>query len=98
MVYRRPEKQTMHDRKVKEIADNYAAKAWIVKADLPGYQKPDIIYGHIPDVQAMLSRVYEDIVEVETQDSLQSDVEQHRAFELYARSKPNTEFKLVVAD
>ena len=98
MAYRRPEKQTIHDRKVKEIADSYNARAWLVKADLAGYDKPDTINGYIPDVQATLSNKWEEIIEVETQDSLQADREQQAAFQKYAAGKAFTDFKLVMAD
>lgn len=98
MTYRTVEKQSIHDKKVKEIADNYRGRAWTTKADLSGYEKPDNIYGHIPDVQAILSNKWEEIVEVETRDSIETDKDQHEAFRRYANQRPYTEFKIIMAD
>lgn len=57
---RTPEKESVHNEKVKEIAEDYKSRHWDTKADLPDYEKPDTIYGYIPDVQAVLSDKWEE--------------------------------------
>ena len=98
MVQRTPQRQSVHDQKVEEIARGYINRGWATKADLAGHSQPDTIYGHIPDVQAVLSNKWEEVIEVETQDSLQADREQQAAFQRYATGKAFTDFKLVMAD
>ena len=98
MVQRTPQRQSVHDQKVEEIARGYINRGWATKADLAGHSKPDTIYGYIPDVQAVLSNKWEEIVEVETPESLDTDKDQHRAFKRYANERQNTEFKIEVTD
>lgn len=98
MAQRTLQRQQDHDDKVEEIAKGYIRSGWSTKADLKNYSKPDTIYGHIPDVQALLSNKWEEIVEVETPESLDTDKDQHQAFKRYADEKPYTEFKIEVTD
>lgn len=67
--------QSHHDSMVKAIADHLKQKGHSnVKADIQGYEKPDLIYwdksmkGHIPDVTSKQNQSY--IFEVETEDSI----------------------------
>ncbi|MDO8740315.1 MAG: hypothetical protein Q7J54_01930 [Candidatus Woesearchaeota archaeon] len=96
MARRTPEKQSKHDRKVEAEAVIFRNQGYSVWADLAGWSKPDIINGHIPDVIAR-KWGWEKVVEVETEESVEQDKEQIAAFERYANSRPNTEFKLVIA-
>jgi len=96
MANRTPEKQTKHDKKVEEQANYYVRKEYKVWADLKGWGMPAKRNGFRPDVVAK-SNVKEIIVEVETEDSINSDKDQISAFREYAKSRPNVEFKLVMA-
>lgn len=83
MAKRTPRQQSKHDQSVKRTADAYKARGYRVKADIPGYKKPDKIGGHIPDVDAKKGAVRK-IVEVETSDSLKKDIKQQEALKKYA--------------
>lgn len=64
-----------------------------VKADLPNFVKPAQIGGFVPDVEAHKG-VQKVIGEVETKDSMASDIDQRRAFRTNADALKNTTFKL----
>ena len=96
MANRTTERQTKHDKKVSEEANDYANKGYKVWADLKGWGMPSERNGYRPDVVAK-SSVKEIIVEVETDDSIETDKDQISAFKKYAEARPNVEFKLVMA-
>ena len=91
-------KLTQHDRKVLEIAKAYKNKDWNVRADLPGYKKPNPIgrSKRIPDVQAT-KRGATRLFEVETPRSSAQDRNQRRTFKRYVAKKPRTTFTTVKA-
>lgn len=67
--------QEEHDSMVRAVAKHVKENGHSnIKADLPGYDKPDLIYwestkeGHIPDVTSTKNQGY--IFEVETDDSI----------------------------
>lgn len=98
MAKRNPIWQTKHDQEVKKIAEKYKREGFKVKADLPGYKRPQAIgkYGKIPDVQAEKGPKRE-IVEVETPETLRSHKEQHTTFKKHAAQKKHTKFTIKVA-
>lgn len=63
--------QTKHDREVGSTARRLAKRGYEVRADLPGWRRPDTIGGYRPDVVAVKG-TRKRIVEVETPDSLES--------------------------
>ena len=95
MARRNPQTQSKHDRKVKQIAQEYKKKGWKVKADLPGYEKPDPIgkKRRIPDVVATKAGA-ERIIEVETKETIARDKDQQATFRRRAGQKPRTTFRI----
>ncbi len=61
--------QSQHNAEVARIAKRYEQQGFKVKADIPGFQKPDTIGGYRPDVVATQPGQRK-IVEVETPDSV----------------------------
>ena len=81
-----------HDKEVRKIAKKLERERWIVKADLPGYEKPSPIgkYKRIPDIEATKPGSRR-IIEVEGETV---DEEQIRSFQRSARMRPRTKFIL----
>lgn len=50
MAFRTKRGQAIHDKKVANWAARLKGPGKQVLADLPGYQKPDPVYGRIPDI------------------------------------------------
>ena len=90
-------KESAHDKKVREIANAERRKGNTVKADLPGYQRPDGIgqNNRIPDVQITYKNGREKIIEVETTRSMSSDKKQLETFRKSAGNKSNRTFEVV---
>lgn len=89
-------KTSQHDKKVLEITRAHKRDGWNVRADLPGYKKPNPIgrSKRIPDIQATkrgTTRIYE----VETKKSSKTDINQRKTFQRYAAKKPKTTFKTI---
>lgn len=96
MMQRWLTQQSVHDRKVAELALGYQRQGWDVSADIAGWPKPPLINGHVPDVYAQhLGRTR--IIEVETSESLRADSDQHAAFRMFAVFQLNTEFQIELA-
>ena len=97
MPKRSPRNQNKHDLKVKQIVRQLEKEDWKVKADLEGHNKPDSIgkEGYIPDIQAE-KKGSTRIIEVETNDTLEKDKNQHAAFRRSAAHKKKTTFKIEV--
>lgn len=87
-----------HNKKVRTTANRYKKNGWRVRADIPGYKRPDPIgkYNRIPDVVAKKGRQTR-IFEIETPKSLKTDRAQRSTFKKHAANKPNTTFKTLVA-
>ena len=93
MARRSHQNQSKHDRHVKKLADRYKQGNYKVKADVHGHPQPDTLNGRRPDIQAKRGQE-EIIIEVETQDSINSDAAQHRALQQYANKSHNKKFKI----
>ena len=95
---RTKDSQSKHDAEINKIAKNLKAKGFEVKADVPGFQKPENIGGYRPDVVAQRGSRRK-IVEVETPDPVSSarEVKQCKAFRDEAKQDPNTTFQRKVA-
>lgn len=91
--------QSKHDREVKRLANDYKNKGYDVDADISGYSKPPTVGGLRPDIKAKKGG-HETIVEVETPDSVDStrDMQQHGAFQRWARRDPKRHYKRQVMD
>lgn len=89
--------QTKHDAKVLSIARKLERQGFDVKADIRGYEQPDIIRGFRPDVVGTKGRQRK-IHEVETRDSVDSarDQKQQRAFRQAADQSKNSTFKRTI--
>lgn len=84
-----------HDTVVEAVADILEDGGWDVAVDhLPGYDNPDTIRGHVPDIQAEAARETR-VVEVET--STSDGRGQRRAFKQWAKKFRNRSYKGVVA-
>lgn len=96
MVFRTPKNQSTHDRKVRETANRYKREGWKVTADVPGYKSPKIINRKQPDIVVKKGRKTK-IFEIETHKSMKTDKPQRAVFRKFARKKPNTTFKTLIA-
>ena len=91
--------QTKHNQTVRRRARALEGDGWNVRADVPGYERPEPIggAGHVPDIVAK-KRGHTRIEEVETPESLDSDRDQHAAFRRSAAHRPRTSFEITVTD
>ena len=91
---RKARSQSKHDLVVKQEARNLKNKGFTVKADIPGFSRPDTIGGYRPDVYAEKGKIRK-IIEVETPDSVDSarDQKQQKTFKAVAKRSKNTTFK-----
>lgn len=94
---RNKSQQTKHDKKVASLARGYKNRGFKVKADLPGYSKPNPIgkYRRIPDIEATKPGTRH-IVEVETKSSINSDASQRRSFKQSAAKRRRTHYREVI--
>lgn len=92
---RSPSRQSVHDRKVRQIERKLTSQGWNVKADLPGYKKPTPIgqRKRVPDIEAT-KRGHRKIIEVETPDTVERDRKQQATFRRHAGQKINTTFDI----
>lgn len=97
--------QSDHDRMVRALTNRPLAPGETILADIEGFHKPSIIYGHIPDVQIekwpfnSYGTILKDtIFEVETHDSISDahTAEQWREFAGWAHAAPNRFFVIVI--
>lgn len=98
MAKRSASRQSEHDAEVKRIARRHDRKGWTVRADVPGFPTPDSIGNRrprIPDVVAR-KRGAMRIFEVETEESVDADRNQHATFRRSASQRTRTTFELVV--
>lgn len=94
---RQNKNQSAHDRRVRDLANEFKGKGWKVQADLPNFDQPDPIGndGRIPDILATRGNRTK-IIEVETPGTVDSHQEQHSTFRRSAAQRENGEFELVV--
>lgn len=99
MAKRSASKQTKHDSKVKQIAQQLQKQRYSVKADLPGYPHPAPIGKgkRRPDIVAEKGGKRK-IIEVETPETTERDKKQHATFRRSAAQKRNTSFEIEVAE
>lgn len=99
MYTRTKENQNTHDKAVASWAQVLLNKGWkIVYADLPNKAKPPKIGGYIPDIYGVYGS-QEIIIEVETEDSKNSDHTkmQINAFNLWKSQKMSRKFLIKIA-
>ncbi len=98
MAKRTKQKQSIHDVKVKNLANQLKRKGYNVKADLTGFEKPSPIgkNNRIPDIEAT-KRGVRKIVEVETPESLEKDKDQLSTFQKSAAQRKRTTFETIIA-
>jgi len=89
--------QTKHNEKVASLVRGYKNRGFKVKADIPGYEKPNPIgsNGRIPDIEATKSGTRH-IVEVETENTVDAHKDQQRSFRQSARMRRRTKYRQVV--
>ncbi|MFZ0426801.1 MAG: hypothetical protein WAO20_01705 [Acidobacteriota bacterium] len=87
--------QRTHDSEVRRQAQALEEQGFTVSADLPGWTKPPIIDGHIPDVYAEKGKLKK-IREVETPDSVRQDADQRKSFRNWANRSDNRTAQTVV--
>ncbi len=97
MVKRLAEKQSAHDKCVEGLAKSQVKEKWAVKADLSDWEKPPKVVGYIPDIHAIKNTVQK-IIEVETEETLETDKVQITAFRNYAETHNQVFFWLYVAN
>jgi len=88
-------KQSKHDSRVRKIAGGYKSQGWRVQADISGYSKPKTIFNRRPDVIATKG-ARERIIEVETRNSLKSDVPQRNTFKRFVSLNKKRKFRTSV--
>ena len=95
--HRSKSQQTKHDEKVASLARGYKNRGFKVKADLPGYPKPNPIggTGRIPDIEATKPGTRH-IVEVETENTVIAHKDQQKSFRQSARRRRRTKYRQVV--
>ena len=87
--------QKSHDEAVLNSVKYYENQGFKVKADLPGYNKPDKIKGKIPDLIAK-NNSSEIVLEVETPQTVETDKKQISVFKEYADRSKNRKFRLKI--
>ena len=99
--------QSAHDIAVRFAATEFEQKGYQVQADVRGYEKPDLINGHLPDVVATQLKFTHGqtpffekvIIEVETVDSKHTAHAraQAAAFQRAADAGIHTRFEIRIA-
>jgi len=99
MAKRSSARQSIHDQRVSQEARKLTKQGWMVKADLPGYERPVPIGKgkRVPDIEA-IRRGRRKLLEVETRNTIGRDQKQHETFRRHAGQKPNTSFRIIVVD
>lgn len=81
--------QPLHDEFVESVASQYKKDGYKVYADLAGWEKPEPISGHRPDVHAVpsadMDEAVEVIVEVETCDTCDDEGHTKAQYQAFAR-------------
>ena len=100
---RSPQKRSLHDSVVRRLARSLKAKypKSKVYADVQGFPTPDKIGQHIPDIWVKHQNGRELIIEVETEDTINTAhaKSQARSFRGYANlNAPRVGFEVVLAE
>jgi len=96
MALRTKRGQAKHDQKVADWATRLKGSGKQVLADLPGYQKPDPVYGRIPDVMIKQGGKIKVVGEVETPTSIKDDQSQLNLLKQGAKQL-GADFRLKIA-
>jgi len=96
MAFRTKRGQVKHDQKVADWVNRLKGPGKQVLADLPGYQKPDPVFGRIPDVMVKQGGKVKVVGEVETPISLKDDQSQISALKQGAKHL-GASFRLKIA-
>lgn len=89
---RTKEKQSDHDKCVKNLATEWVKEEWLVKADLENwYEKPSKIEKYVPDIEAKMGSLTI-ICEIETEDTFEAHREQWETFKKYCEKTKNYHF------
>lgn len=96
---RNKKSQAKHDKEVRRQAKKYKSKGYDVKADIPGYENPETIYGKRPDL-IVEKKGHETAIEIETPDSVDSarDKKQQRAFKNWRNRKTTRHYKRIITE
>lgn len=89
-------RQKKHDQKVRKLVKGLERKGWKkMRAQLKNYEQPKAIGKdkRIPDIEARKAGVTR-LIEVETEDTMQTHKKQHEAFRRSAAQRKRTTFKL----
>jgi hypothetical protein len=91
--------QSAHNSLVRKIAKEYKGKGYDVDADVSRYRRPGTIGGVRPDLIAKKGG-HQTVVEVETQESVDSkrDQKQQHAFKKWSQDNPTKHYKRVVTE
>ena len=87
--------QSKHNTRVRKIAGGYKSQGWKVQADVSGYSKPRTVFNKRPDIRGTKG-TKERIIEVETKNSMKSDVAQRNAFSRFAGLNKKRKFRTSV--
>ena len=77
MVKKKVEEQGNHDACLREVADEMKKDKWEVKADLPGFEKPNKIGEFLPDIVAKKKGCLSRICEVVTEEMFEGDKQRY---------------------
>lgn len=96
MATRTKRGQARHDKKVSQWANRLKGPGRKVLADIPGYEKPNLVYGRIPDLMVKQGGKIKVVGEVETPSSIKKDSSQLETLEKGAK-KLGADFRLKIA-
>jgi len=96
MAFRTKRGQAKHDQKVADWAIRLKGRGKQVLADLPGYQKPEPVYGRVPDVMLKQGGKIKVVGEVETPSSIVDDQQQISSLK-HGAKQLGADFRLKIA-
>ncbi len=79
----KPANSDSRDECVREIAEELAKEKWHVKADLPGFEKPEKVGSFLPMLEAQKKGCMRRICEVVTEDMFGGDQERYQEVKNY---------------
>lgn len=95
MASRSSERESAHDTGVAREAEELKRAGWTVTADVPGWDDPEPIDGHVPDIVARKRSTLR-IIEVETDTGDGRD--RHAALREVAERRRETVFYAILVD
>jgi hypothetical protein len=94
MSKKKPESES-HDACVRKIAEEMKKDKWEVRADLPGFEKPNEISGFLPDLEAKKEGCMKRICQVVTEDMFEGDRQRYLEVKNYCEEY---DFRMYVID